>query len=448
MPVFYNGVEDEPVEIAPGGGDMRFSSATVDLLGWDTVALSNGFLSHAQIFERQAWVSTAVMRMLTWAVRVPLKAYRRTGDDSRERLRPGDHPIADLIDRPWGSDSTAQLTQALLGPLLVEGNSTVLVKDGAGGKLQAEAIDWRQMRPIQERIDRIDGWTRQVLGQKSRLSVDDVLHVRWWSPLGAIGISPLTQLGTTLKIEDAAKQWQVSMLEQGARPPSAIKASDELLGTDKDIRAQVIDELNAAIRKHLAGPLQAGKPFVMPPGFEWEQIGHTAVEAELIDQRKVAREEIAAIYQIPPPMLGILDRATFSNITELRQVAYTDGLGPPLVLIEQAITSQVIRNLLREDDVYVEFDFAGVLRGDRLKEIQALRGGIESALFTPEEGRSILNLPSIDVPDAKKLWLQKSNLQPLGDTPDTVAAQSPSALLSEPTVEDDGAPEPPDDPSS
>ena len=414
MPVFYNG-EPDPVEISPGGGDLRYSSASTDLLGWDTIALANGFSSHAEIFERQTWVSTAVMRMLTWAVRVPLKVYRRTGDDSRVRLRPDEHRVAELLDRPWGRDSVAQLTQSLLGPLLVDGNGTIAIRDGAGGKLQAEPIDWRQLRPIQERIDRIDGWRRTVNGSTSRMSVDDVLHVRWWSPLGAVGISPLTQLGTTIKIEDAAKQWQVSMLEQGARPPSAIKASDELLGTDKDIRAQVIDELNAAIRKHLAGPLQAGKPFVMPPGFDWEQIGHTAVEAELIDQRKVAREEIAAIFQIPPPMLGILDRATFSNITELRQVAYTDGLGPPLVLIEQAITSQLIRHLLREDDVYVEFDFAGVLRGDRLKEIQAIRGGIEAGVLTPNEGRGTLNYPRVDVDGADSLYLPTNNLQPLGN---------------------------------
>lgn len=415
MPVFYNGVEDGPVEIAPGRGDLRFSSTTADLVGFDGIALANGLASHARLFEQQSWVATAVMRMLTWSVKVPLKVYRRTGDDSRERLRPNDHPLAKLIDSPWGSDSGAQLVQSLLGPLLVDGNATMAIRDGAGGRLSMEPIDWRQMRPVQKRIDRIDGWKRTLLGETTAMSVDDVVHVRWWSPLGAVGVSPLTQLGTTIKIEDAAKQWQVSMLEQGARPPSAIKASDELLGTDKDIRAQVIDELNAAIRKHLAGPLQAGKPFVMPPGFEWEQIGHTAVEAQLIDQRRVAREEIAAIYQIPPPMLGILDRATFSNITELRQVAYTDGLGPPLAMIEQAITSQIVRNLLREDDVYVEFDMAGVLRGDRVKEIDALSSGIASGLMTPNEGRSTLNYPTVDVDGADKLYLPRNNLQPLGD---------------------------------
>jgi phage portal protein BeeE len=90
------------------------------------------------------------------------------------------------------------------------------------------------------------------------------------------------------------------------------------------------------------GPDNAGKPALLPPGLDWKEVGHTAVEAALIDQRKVTREEICAIYQIPPPFLGILDRATFNNIETLRQVAYTDGLGPPLVMIEQAINAQLV----------------------------------------------------------------------------------------------------------
>jgi phage portal protein BeeE len=122
---------------------------------------------------------------------------------------------------------------------------------------------------------------------------------------------------------------------------------------------------------------------------------------------------VAAVFQIPPPMIAQLERATYSNITELRQVAYTDGLGPPLVLIEQAINAQLISARLGEEDVYVEFDFAGVLRGDRLKEIRALREAVGFALMTPNEGRTVLNLARSDDPAMDEFYAPLNNLQPI-----------------------------------
>ena len=112
----------------------------------------------------------------------------------------------------------------------------------------------------------------------------------------------------------------------------------------------------------------------------------------------MAAVEVCAVYQMPPPMVGILDRATFSNIETQREMGYTDSLAPPLVAIEQKINAHLVRGLLAEPDVFVEFDFAGVLRGDRLKEVQALRAAIDGSLMTPNEGRSVLNMPRSEQP--------------------------------------------------
>lgn len=68
-----------PVEIATGRGDLRYSSwpgnfrrdlGARALIGGRTV-------SYAELFASQPWIAVAVMRMLTWSVRVPLKCFRR-----------------------------------------------------------------------------------------------------------------------------------------------------------------------------------------------------------------------------------------------------------------------------------------------------------------------------------------------------------------------------------
>jgi hypothetical protein len=80
------------------------------------------------------------------------------------------------------------------------------------------------------------------------------------------------------------------------------------------------------------------------------------------------------------------------------------------VLIEQALNAQLVRALLREDDVYVEYDFAGVLRGDRLKEVEALREAIGTGAAHPNEARAIDNRPRSDDEGMDDFYLPTNNL--------------------------------------
>lgn len=419
------------VEVAPGRGDLTRVSVPVGPsspllqpwipnVGSGIYTVDGKQVSYARIFAEQPWVAAAVMRMLTWAVRVPLKVYRRTGDDSRLRLRDGEHPLATAIAHPWPGGYPAALTMALLGPFLVHGNSLTEMTEGRSGSISFEPHDWRVTVPqkVTPGAPRIDGWkVFDEMGQAVRsFSADQAVHAKWWSPLGPEGISALQQLGVTLRIEDAAMRYQQAQFRNGARPPSAITATTDFLSLDPETRDALLEQLREDVTALYAGPENGGRPALLPPGLDWKPVGHTSREAELIEQRYIDREEIAAVFQIPPPMLGDLRRATFSNITELRQVAYTDGLGPPLVIIEQVLTA-VYQELSRERDIYVEFDFAGVLRGDFLKEVNALRSAIASGLLTPNEGRSKMNHPQSDDPRANELWMPWNNLQPMSEGP-------------------------------
>jgi HK97 family phage portal protein len=413
-----------PVEIAAGRGDLRYGSipGSINLGPGGLTLTGDRPISYARLFGSQPYVAAAVMRMLWWAVRVPLKCYRKTSDDSVDRIAPADHPLADAITNPWqvgpAPPSQAALIQSILGPLLVNGNSLTVIDQGASNRIRFDPVDWRFTIPIAGLGNLIAGWTVTQTGDAERFGADVAMHTAWWSALGPLGTSPLQQLGVTLQIEDAAQRYQRAMFRNGARPPSAITASEAFLSLGEEEREALLDQLRDDVDDIYSGPDNAGRPALLPPGLDWKQVGHTAVEAELINQRRVAREEICAVYQIPPPMLGILDRATFSNIEVQREMAYTDSLAPPLVLIEQTLNAHLVRGLLGESDVFLEFDFAGVLRGDKLKEIQALREAIGMGLLTPNEGRGVLNYSRFRHALADELWMPSNNLTPLSQTKD------------------------------
>ena len=304
-----------PVEIAPGRGDMNYSSGFVPTFPTALWLVGNRAVSFTRLFMSQPWVAAAVMRMLTWAVRVPLKVYRRDGEDpaDRVRLRGADHPLAAAIE---GIDrnSQAQLTMSMLGPVLVHGNSVTLVEQGAQDQIRLTEKDWRFCRPLMPFRDSIDGFQFDIDSPLFRqdVSVDEVLHVAWWSPTGPIGCSPLQQLGVTVQIEDAAQRTQRALFANGTRQSSAIIASPEWLGLDQSIQQKLLDQLREDMTTQYSGPDNSGRPILLPPGLTWSSVGQTVAEADLLEQRRVAREEVAAVYQIPPPLIGILDRATYS----------------------------------------------------------------------------------------------------------------------------------------
>lgn len=408
--------------VTVGGGLQPFPRSSVPLAqfgdGGGAGALSlvgDGLtVSYARLYRTQLWVAIAVNKLMRQVSRLPLKAYRRT-PDGRERIRTG--RLAELLERPFPMGGPTHLKQAIILPALVHGNAALRkARQTAGGPpVRLEPLAWSQMRVHGDEGAPVEMWETTQSGQPRYIDPADVVHVAWRGIDGPIGISPLQQLAVTIRIEDAAQRYQQALFANGARTPSAITADKEFLGLDRDERQELMRNLRADVTELYAGPENAGRPALLPPGLEWKPIGQTAVEAELIDQRKITREEVAACYDVSPPLIGLLERSTFNNITELHRMLYVTVLGPWLDLIEDSIKAQLIDfEPVFRGDVWVEFDLSEVLKGDTLQRAQALALQIGYGVLTIDEAREIENRPRFGLPETSRPLYPANNLKPVG----------------------------------
>jgi HK97 family phage portal protein len=349
--------------------------------------LSGRVISFTQLYRSQPRVAMAVNKLARTIASLPLKVYRLNSQGDRERVR--EHRLVDLIDKPAPRFSSVNLKQWLAQPVLIHGNSTLLKSrtERNGPPTRLWPLDWRYMQA--EVMDsRIEFWKTTEFDNAVTLDPEDVLHLGWEAPDGRIGVSPLQQLGVTVRIERSAQEYQEAYLAQGFRPPSGIKTPEGVV-LDKETRAEMRSDIDAVY----AGAQGAGRPFLLPSGADWVTVAHNAHEAELIEQRKLSREEIAGVYDIPPPLLGDLDKATFSNITEQHKMLFTTILRPWLTLIEETFQAQIIEPEPAFRGLFVEFDLAEVLRGDKKTEIEALVMAVQAGLMTLNEARRVQNLP-------------------------------------------------------
>jgi HK97 family phage portal protein len=137
---------------------------------------------------------------------------------------------------------------------------------------------------------------------------------------------------------------------------------------------------------------------VLEDGMTWKATSYSVGDSQLVDLHKQSKEEIAALYHIPAPMVGILEHATFSNIREQHKMLYQDCLGPLLVLIEQEINRALVPEYPSPDGVYCEFLVEEKLRGNVEEQSVATRTLTGAPIMAINEMRAKYNLPRLEDP--------------------------------------------------
>lgn len=370
-------------------------------LGGGSVVLDTDYTAnYEEIARRQLWVRIAVNKLAYSIGRLPLKVYADHERDGRDRLTTG--PLAELLRRPNESKETGNAVgfQARLAyDLFVYGNAIVVKAQRRPDRAPDQLI------PISPRGFAIrDGMyvhTHVESGTETVYEPWQIIHLMEPGPTASgIGVSRLEAARLTLAIEYAAQRLGVATFLNGARPGGIIKVND--LPTDPAARSAVMERFKAEVRARLGGVNRAGLPAVLEGNIDWLSLSHNLDDSAVVEHRQLTREEVAALYDIPQPAIGILDESNFASVDQLHLMFYQDSLGWPINLIEEVLARQLIDGVPEFDGQFVEFDLNAVMRGAFAQRMQGYQIGINGRIFTPDEVRGWENLPPMadQQPDA------------------------------------------------
>lgn len=359
--------------------------------------------AYSSMYRGQLWVFILVNKLAKAHARLPFPVYER---DELNRPRANNHPMARLLAKPNPAMS--------LHELWVWTSST---RNIYGEAFWYKARKGRQvvalfpLHPTGVTLN-ADGWQFDNGSLRLRdIPRSDLVHFKGFNPDSLTrGMSPLEPLRATLENEWNARQATSSFWESGARPGLFLKHP-------KNISGPAIDRLRAQVDSLHAGSGRTGRTMILEEGMEPDPFTLTAEEAQYIETRKLNREEVCAAFDVPPPVVHILDRATFSNITEQMRSMYRDTMGNYLPEFEAAVETDLRAVEWPNDDVYAEFLMDEVMRGAFESRQEALN---KATHMTLAEKRKMENLPYIEGTD--RIFLNTATM-PLDAIDSLVAAQ-------------------------
>jgi HK97 family phage portal protein len=388
--------------MVPGGGKPR--DPTDDFWWNSPVAPDLSTAVNAETVVQIPEVYDCLQVLAQTIGALPLFVYRRLSDGSKERVE--DHPVAALLRSRSNAliDSTAfELRAQMMWDLALHRNAFAEIIRGVNGPIgELLRIDPLAVSIIKG--DQRGSYVYEVRenGRTRRLLREEVLHVRM-TPLTSDGLMGRSLLRDgyrvfqrALALEDYARRF----FENDATPGLVISMPGKFDSREKaaEFRRMWVNQF---------GRQNRWKPAVLDQGGKVQAIPVENNKAQFIETYKEVALQICRLWRMPPHKIGILDRATFTNIEQQALEFVTDTLLAPLVAWEQAIK----RDLILQADHFVEHNVAGLLRGDLKTRYEGYAVGRNWGWLSVNDIRRLENMNPVPNGD---VYLQPLNMAPAG----------------------------------
>ena len=303
------------------------------------------------------------------------------------------------VSKPDVAIPSVAFWQQTMISLLIDGNAFVrLFKDNSGN-----IVNMVVLNPLNVQV------SRNALGQKfytstvegnKVLSGDEMLHIS-----GSIimpgefrGKSPIDTLKENIGLAISLESFAARFFGQGTLTQGVIEYPGALTAEQAENLARSFDRQHKSFRKaHKTGILSGGAVF-KPTTIANDQ-------AQMLDSRRLAVEDVARAYRVPTDMIGLNNGGQSYNSIEQKQIAFvTHTLRPWLAKLEDAFSTLLI------DGAYLAFSTDDLLRGDYATRIEGYSKLLQNGVLSTNEVRRKENMRPIEGGDVVRVPLTNINI--------------------------------------
>jgi HK97 family phage portal protein len=310
---------------------------------------------------------------------LPLQTYRRSGDRRERASDPS------LLRQPSAQGGLHDWLFRAMTSLVYRGNAVGMITARDAYEYPT-SIEW--LNPDEVSVD-----DSQPFGPGSfvdpiwfwrgrRMAASDLVHIPWFTMPGRVwGLSPIGAYASTVATGLSAKDFSRQWFDNGGVPPGTFRNT-----------SQTVDQDQAdGIKRRLVRAIRTREPIVYGSDWEYTPITVASNEAKFVETMRLGASEIAAIYGIPPEMIGGETGAsmTYANVEQqsINFVQFT--LLPWLKKLEDALSALLPRPL------YLKFNVDALIRPDATTRYANYRTARDIGLMSIDEIRALEDMPPI-----------------------------------------------------
>jgi len=327
---------------------------------------------------------------------LPVDSYIRR-DGARFAFRP--RPV--WLSRPDIDTTKEAFWGACIVSLLLDGNAFVRVYSNTSGQV----VNLTVLNPLSVEIIR-NGIGRvmfRVDGENELLSADQVVFIPDVVRPGHLrGVSRVEALKENWGLALALQSYAAKFFGSGTQTSGVIEYPGNLTADQAKNLVEGFDSRHRGWGKaHKTGVLTGGARYVQ-----------TSVEndkAQFIDSRRMAVEDIARAFNIPPHLLGLPGTNTYSSVEQNNLAFVQHTLRPIIQKLETAFTPLLSREPGGET-AFIKFNLDALLRADINSRMSAYSTGLQSGFLTINDVRRLEDMSPISDPSADSVRVPLANV--------------------------------------
>jgi len=305
--------------------------------------------SYDHMYRCQPSVRKVVDKLSSLHAMIPIGVFRRASDGVKSEAP--DSPLGRLMADPCPSRmSAAEFWDRFLHFYYLHGTAfAAKQRDGLGrptellvfhpGRMRYGAEQgqcWKvadRARLTEHELDTGCFWWYQLAhGVEFQIARRDLVVLKNFNPDNEEwGLSKLESLRGTLEDDGSARQAMESMWKRGARPAFALTSDDDFSN-----RPAIIQQIQDKVQAAHGGVANWQKPLVLDGGVDIKEL-RIEKGLEYLELRKLTDREVGAVFDLTPPALHDLERATFNNVEELLRDVLRTTMQPHLRRFESVV---------------------------------------------------------------------------------------------------------------